>query len=253
MDIFGCCCLKPAGGLAMRQLRWPEFVLAMHLIRLARLGQEVAEVPDALRAAVNALAPAPSYAAQPSNSPRSLSPARGGSAFDVDGEGKGQNPLGPAVRNRDLPVLPEFQAPELTEVTEVKEKEKAKKEKKKKKKDKDLEDTTWSQEPEAFGELSLAPDPFSTWPAVQPEPAGSPEAQGSQGPPGRFPLGSPSGSPTLPVADPFQTEAGAFAEAPDPFQTEARVNRTDSLGDLERPGQTPKCSREFPNSPGTGR
>ncbi|CAJ1381629.1 unnamed protein product [Effrenium voratum] len=205
------------------QLRWPEFVLAMHLIRLARLGQELAEVPDALRAAVNALAPAPSYAAQPSNSPRSLSPARGGSAFDVDGEGKGQNPLGPAVRNRDLPVLPEFQAPEVTEVTEVKEKEKAKKEKKKKKKDKDLEDTTWSQEPEAFGELSLAPDPFSTWPAVQPEPAGSPEAQGSQGPPGRFPLGSPSGSPTLPVADPFQTEAGAFAEAPDPFETEVAM------------------------------
>lgn len=67
-------------------LSWPEFVVAMHLIRRARAGQPVSQaIPVDLRNLVAGLGPAEAYASQASRSPRrsDLSTASATSLFDA--------------------------------------------------------------------------------------------------------------------------------------------------------------------------
>lgn len=65
-------------------LSWPEFVVAMHLIRRTRLGEPVPKaVPMDLRSLVVGLDSAQGFAAQASRSPRALSTASARSLFDA--------------------------------------------------------------------------------------------------------------------------------------------------------------------------
>lgn len=77
------------------RLDWREFVVAMHLVRRLRAGQPLPpSVPVDLRNLVSSLAPAESYAAEASRSPRALSTASARSLFDSASVGRTSSPLG---------------------------------------------------------------------------------------------------------------------------------------------------------------
>jgi len=85
-------------------LSWPEFVVAMHMIRRARAGQQIQQqIPVDLRNLVSGLGPAEQYAAQASRSPRRMDMSSASSLFDANSA----PPSRSGSRPLDIADLPE--------------------------------------------------------------------------------------------------------------------------------------------------